>query len=64
MYVKLNGEDVQEISKGLKNIFGIQSFSPAIKVKRDIEPNESGCLELVKRLYEEGKPLKYSQKSR
>ena len=33
MYVLLNGENCEEMIGKLKNIFGIQSFSPAIKVK-------------------------------
>ena len=50
MYVILNGENAQEIIEALKNIFGIQSFSPAIKVKRDIEEMKAGCPCISKKL--------------
>ncbi|WP_045523650.1 tRNA uracil 4-sulfurtransferase ThiI [Neobacillus niacini] len=62
MYVLLNGENAQEINKALKNIFGIQSFSPAIKVKRDIEQMKVAALSLVKRLYKEGQTFKITPK--
>ena len=59
MYVKLNGEDAQEINKALKNIFGIQSFSPAIKVKRDIEQMKVAALVISKKPFtKRDKPLK------
>ena len=63
MYVKLNGEDVQEINMALKNIFGIQSFSPAIKVKRDIEQMKVAALALVESRYKEGQTFKITPKS-
>jgi tRNA uracil 4-sulfurtransferase len=62
MYVLVNGENVQEIIKALKNIFGIQSFSPAIKVERDIEQMKAAALSLVKNFYTEGKTFKISPK--
>ncbi|MEH7176508.1 tRNA uracil 4-sulfurtransferase ThiI [Neobacillus vireti] len=62
MYVLLNGEDAHEITEALKNIFGIQSFSPAIKVSRDIEQMKAAALSLVKSLYSEGKTFKISPK--
>ncbi len=62
MYVLVNGENVPEIINALKNIFGIQSISPAIKAKRDLEQMKMAALSLVKELYKEGQTFKISPK--
>ncbi|MBO0960070.1 tRNA 4-thiouridine(8) synthase ThiI [Neobacillus sp. MM2021_6] len=62
MYVLLNGEDGIEIIEKLKNIFGIQSFSPAIKVERDVEVLKQASLDLVSSLYMEGQTFKITPK--
>src|SRR5579875_1784324 len=62
MYVILNGENGIEIIKRLKNIFGIQSFSPAIKVERDVEALKQACLDLVRSRYKEGQTFKVTGK--
>ncbi|WP_312469989.1 tRNA uracil 4-sulfurtransferase ThiI [Neobacillus sp.] len=62
MYVLLNGENGIEIIGKLKNIFGIQSFSPAIKVDRDVEVLKQTSLELVHSLYREGQTFKITPK--
>ena len=60
MYVLLNGESAEEISKVLKSIFGIQSFSPAIKLERDIEIIKAAALDIVASLYNDGCTFKIS----
>jgi thiamine biosynthesis protein ThiI len=62
MYVLLNGENCEEIIGKLKNIFGIQSFSPAIKIDRDIEALKQSSLELVGSLHKEGQTFKITPK--
>jgi len=62
MYVILNGENGIEIINKLKNIFGIQSFSPAVKVERDIEALKQAALEIVSALYQEGQTFKVTTK--
>jgi tRNA uracil 4-sulfurtransferase len=62
MYVLLNGEDSEDILMILKNIFGIQSFSPAIKVEKDIEKIKSVSLKLVTKIYKEGQTFKITGK--
>jgi tRNA uracil 4-sulfurtransferase len=62
MYILLNGENGEEIVDILKNIFGIQSFSPAIKVKKDIEEIKTEAFQLVSRLFKEGNTFKVSGK--
>ncbi|MEH7074741.1 tRNA uracil 4-sulfurtransferase ThiI [Neobacillus drentensis] len=62
MFVILNGESGTAVIEKLKNIFGIQSFSPAIKVKRSIEVLKQTSLDVVRSFYEEGKTFKVTPK--
>src|SRR4051812_39157903 len=51
MYVLLNGEDAKEIMALISKIFGIQSYSPAIKVNKELETMKAAAYKLVKSLY-------------
>ncbi|CRK84422.1 tRNA uracil 4-sulfurtransferase ThiI [Neobacillus massiliamazoniensis] len=62
MYVVLNGENEQEIIPILKKIFGLHSFSPAIKVERNINEMKDAALELVSSFYKEGNTFKVTAK--
>jgi tRNA uracil 4-sulfurtransferase len=62
MYVLLNGENGIEIIEKLKHIFGIQSFSPAIKVERDVETLKTSALDFVRSHYKEGQTFKVTPK--
>ncbi|MBM4762570.1 tRNA uracil 4-sulfurtransferase ThiI [Bacillus sp. B15-48] len=62
MYILLNGEDATEVASKLKNVFGIQSFSPAVKVEKNIEQMKEAALELFTSLYSKGKTFKISTK--
>jgi thiamine biosynthesis protein ThiI len=62
MYVLLNGENCAEVIDKLKNIFGIQSFSPAIKIERGLEALKQTSLELVRSLYRDGQTFKITPK--
>ncbi|WP_318507999.1 tRNA uracil 4-sulfurtransferase ThiI [Bacillus sp. T3] len=62
MYILLNGEKGEEIIEGLKGIFGIQSFSPAIKVEKDIEQMKAAALSLFQQVYQPGKTFKITGK--
>ncbi|MGG1398662.1 tRNA uracil 4-sulfurtransferase ThiI [Bacillus salipaludis] len=62
MYVLLNGEDVQEIKMILRKIFGIQTFSPAVKVESDLEKMKEAALELVGSIYQAGQTFKVTAK--
>lgn len=62
MYVLLNGENGIEIIGKLQTIFGIQSFSPAIKVARDVESLKKAALQLIQNLFKEGKTFKVTTK--
>ncbi|MGG3466369.1 tRNA uracil 4-sulfurtransferase ThiI [Neobacillus pocheonensis] len=62
MYVLLNGENGIEIIEKLKNIFGIQSYSPAIKIEKDVETLKQSSLELVKSQFKDGQTFKITAK--
>ncbi|ETI66360.1 tRNA uracil 4-sulfurtransferase ThiI [Neobacillus vireti] len=62
MYVLLNGENGIEIIEKLQTIFGIQSFSPAIKVARDVESLKQAALQLIQTLFREGQTFKVTTK--
>jgi tRNA uracil 4-sulfurtransferase len=62
MYVLLNGEDGREVAGRLKKVFGIQSFSPAVKVEKDLEKMKEAALELFRSLYSEGETFKITAK--
>ncbi|WP_409297209.1 tRNA uracil 4-sulfurtransferase ThiI [Peribacillus sp. SCS-26] len=47
MFVLLNGENHIAVADRLKGIFGIQNFSPAMKVSRDIESIKEAALSYV-----------------
>lgn len=60
MYIVLNGDDESEIIERIKGIFGIQSFSPAVKTSKDIDEMKDAALKLFNAVYEEGKSFKIS----
>lgn len=59
-YILLNGEDSSEIIRILKKIFGIQSFSPAVKVEKEIEKIKEAAYEMFKQMYHQGDTFKIS----
>ncbi|GGJ67791.1 thiamine biosynthesis protein ThiI [Anoxybacillus voinovskiensis] len=60
MYILLNGEPHEEIMEQLKTVFGIQSFSLAMKCENDIEQIKTTALAAVQQV--EGKTFKVSAK--
>lgn len=56
IYIMLNGEDPYKVSERLQNVFGISSFSFAIKVASEIEDIAAAALEVAKAF--EGKTFK------
>ena len=62
MFILLNGENSTEIIKILQKIFGIRSFSPAVKVERDIEKIKQAADELFRNLYHSKQTFKISAK--
>ena len=62
MYIVLNGESDVEITRILQKIFGIHSFSPAVKVKKDLEKIKTAANEFFSTLYKDGQTFKISAK--
>lgn len=62
MFILLNGEDSEEVGKRIKKVFGIQSFSPAIKVEKDIEKMQDTALELFRKVHKPGQTFKITAK--
>lgn len=48
MFVILNGEDCEAVMERLKNVFGIHSFSPAVKCSKDIDEIADVALEMMR----------------
>lgn len=62
LFIQLNGEDGEKVAKKLETVFGIQSFSLAIRVESEIEAIKERALEAVKQLYKKGDTFKVSAK--
>lgn len=58
MHLKLNGADSTIVLERLKPIFGIQNFSPVMRLERDIEEMKKVTVKMVQELYTEGKSFK------
>ncbi|MFV0555941.1 MAG: tRNA uracil 4-sulfurtransferase ThiI [Lactovum sp.] len=57
-HILLNGADYQEISRRLTRVFGIQSFSPSIKIERSLEELKVTTIALFKSIYQPGQTFK------
>lgn len=62
MFVQLNGEDHELIAEKLSKIFGIHSFSIAVKVENTLEKIQDGALRAIAEILEGNKTFKVSAK--
>lgn len=62
MYIVLNGNRAEDIIERIRGIFGIQSFSPAVKTSRDIEEMKAAALRLFQEVYQAGNSFKITAK--
>ncbi|RLQ97928.1 tRNA uracil 4-sulfurtransferase ThiI [Falsibacillus albus] len=60
MFLMLNGAPSEAVCSKLSKIFGIQSFSPTIKVDKNLNDIRDAALSLVNKLYLPGKTFKVS----
>ncbi|ABV63261.1 tRNA uracil 4-sulfurtransferase ThiI [Bacillus pumilus] len=60
--IMLNGEDPEPISEQLKGVFGIQSFSLAVKCETNLDAIKEAALTAVQEVYEQGNTFKVSTK--
>ena len=58
----LNGADYTAVAESLKQVFGIQSFSPVYKVEKSVDVLKSAVQEIMKETYKEGMTFKITGK--
>ena len=58
MHIQLNGEDSTKVMERLKQVFGIQNFSPSIRVARDVEEVKKVATQMVAERFHEGMTFK------
>ncbi|MDG5787011.1 tRNA 4-thiouridine(8) synthase ThiI [Evansella sp. AB-P1] len=75
MFIELNGEEENRVSERLKDVFGIHSFSPSLKIDlnqddineaalwavRDALPNESGTFKVTAKRPNKAYPIRSQQ---
>lgn len=62
MHLLLNGEDSTKVMECLRPIFGIQNFSPSIKVEKSLDQIEDTALQLMDEIDTAGKSFKVEAK--
>lgn len=60
MHLKLNGADSEVVLERLKPIFGIQNYSPVMRLDREMEQVKTTAVAMVRELYKEGQTFKIS----
>ncbi|MRX72755.1 tRNA 4-thiouridine(8) synthase ThiI [Bacillus lacus] len=60
IYIKLHGENHELIAEKLSHVFGIQSYSLAVKAEKDISVMKDAALSAVKSIYRRGDTFKVS----
>ena len=58
MHIQLNGEDSEKVMARLGQVFGIQNFSPSVKVERDVKKVQAMAIEMMKEKYHPGLTFK------
>ena len=58
----LHGTDYEPVAESLKQVFGIQNFSPVYKIKKSVPALKSAVQEIMKDIYKDGLTFKISSK--
>ena len=58
----LNGADYTAVAESLKQVFGIQTFSPAYKVEKSVATRKAAVQEIMQDIYKEGMTFKISSR--
>lgn len=61
-HVYLNGTDYHEVAESLKEIFGIQAFSPSFKVEKNVNTLVKAVQEIMTSVYKDGMTFKITAK--
>ena len=62
MHILLNGEDREEVIPKLSKVFGIQNFSPSIRIEKEMPAIRAMVQEVVREVYTPGKTFKITAK--
>ena len=62
MHILLNGEDSEEVIPKLSKVFGIQNFSPSIRIEKEMPVIRAMVQEVVREVYTPGKTFKITAK--
>ncbi|MGX7419437.1 tRNA uracil 4-sulfurtransferase ThiI [Carnobacterium gallinarum] len=62
MYLELNGADSELVAQRLEPIFGIQNYSPVVRLPRDMEAVKKTAIEMVQSVFKEGQTFKITTK--
>ena len=62
MHILLNGEDSEEVIPKLSKAFGIQNFSPSIRIEKEMPAIRAMVQEVVREVYTPGKTFKITAK--
>ncbi|KRO04305.1 thiamine biosynthesis ATP pyrophosphatase [Levilactobacillus paucivorans] len=58
LHVTLNGADSSAVMERLKGVFGIENFSPSVKVDKDLDAIKAAAVAMVKEVFEPGMTFK------
>ena len=58
----LNGTDYEPVAESLKQVFGIQNFSPVYKIEKSVPALISAVQEIMQEIYQEGMTFKISSR--
>lgn len=61
-HIILNGADYEVVAERLTKVFGIQNFSPSIKVEKNMDAIRAAVVELMNNVYTEGMTFKITAK--
>ena len=61
-HVYLHGTDYQPVAESLKQIFGIQNFSPSYKIEKSVPALIEAVQTIMKQVYQEGMTFKITSK--
>lgn len=64
MHINLNGTPYQPVAKRLQQVFGIQNFSPAVRVDRDVDQAKEAALALLKQAVAEKSEVSFKVNTR
>ncbi|MHC5218504.1 tRNA uracil 4-sulfurtransferase ThiI [Enterococcus sp. LJL128] len=62
MHLLLNGEDSRQILPRLEKVFGIQSFSPSVRIEKNFPALRTAVQEIMRDIYQAGMTFKITSK--